>query len=139
MVKKFWSKLSVFLGYNASSLFTFLLELGVLYLCNTTLYLPYYFAVPIAFISTTLVQYIICHFWVFNKSGRVIALEWAYFMSILTTGLLLTLLQVTLLVQVFGLAVITSRVLAGILTALWDFYLNARFNFRARAFMPHKK
>ena len=134
-MKKFRQKLSLFLGYNASSLFTFLLELGLLYICTTGARLPYYVAVPIAFITTTLVHYVICPLWVFNRSGRAIPFEYGYFMSILGSGLLWTLLLVAIFIQAFGVSVIVGRILAGIFTSVWNFYLNARFNFKARAFL----
>lgn len=133
-MKKLWQKLSLFLGYNTSSFVTFLLELGVLYICLNGAHLSYYLAVPVAFITTTLVHYAICHLWVFDLSGRTLPFEYGYFMFILGSGLLWTLLLVALLVQAFGMGVIIARVLAGIFTSIWNFYLNARFNFRSRSF-----
>lgn len=135
-LKRFWQKLSLFLlGYNASSFFTFLLELAVLYVCTSFVHLPYYVAVPFAFIITTLVHYAICHLWVFNYSGRSIPFEYSYFMSILGSGLFWTLLLVAAFIRFLGISVITARILAGIFTSVWNFYLNARFNFRSRAFL----
>lgn len=134
-MNSFRQKLTLYLGYNASSFGTFLLELGVLYLCATAVHLPYYLAVIVAFVSTTLVHYAICHVWVFDRSGRAMSFEYGYFMSVLGSSLLWTLLLVIFFVQLFGIPVIAARILAGVFTSVWNFYLNARFNFRERSFL----
>jgi putative flippase GtrA len=137
-IKQLLQKLYLFLAYNASAFSTFLLELVVLYLCNGILNIPYYAAVPVAFIGATLVHYVICRLWVFDHSGRALVFESSYFFSILGSGLVWTLLLVAVFIQFWAVPVIVARILAGIFTSVWSFYLNARFNFRARAFIPHK-
>jgi len=56
----------------------------------------------------------------------------------LGSGLAWALLLVVLFVQLFNAPVLLARILAGIFTSVWNFYLNARFNFRSRAFIPRK-
>ena len=133
-------KILLALRYDASSFFTFLLELLVLYLSLHFASMPYIFAVPFAFLTTTLVHYAICHVWVFTKSCRSLPAEYTYFMGILLTGLLWTILLVAFFVQIFNMDVVVARIVAGIFTSMWNFYLNARFNFHIPLFFAkHKK
>ena len=133
-------KILLALRYDASSFFTFLLELLVLYLSLHFAAMPYILAVPLAFLTTTLVHYAICHVWVFTKSCRSLPAEYTYFMGILLTGLLWTILLVAFFVQIFNMDVVVARIVAGIFTSMWNFYLNARFNFHIPLFFAkHKK
>jgi len=120
-----------FLRFDATAFLTFLLELGILYVCMRVPSLPYLVSVAIAFILSTLAQYALCHAWVFVRSGRTMPVEYGYFMLILGAGLLWTLLLVGFFVQFLGVSVIVGRILAGAFIGLWDFYLNARFNFHS--------
>ena len=125
----------IFLCYDASSLPTFLLELLLLYVCTTLLSLPYWVGIPLSFSASSLVQYLLCHWWVFPRSGRSIAVEYGYFMSVVLAGLVWVFLLVAIFVQVFGAPVLMARLLASVFTGLWNFYLNARLSFRSRAFI----
>lgn len=120
-----------FLRYDASSFLTFLLELAILYVCMRISGLPYLASVATAFILSTLVHYGLCHVWVFARSGRTMPFEYGYFMFILGSGLLWTLLLVAVLVQLVAVPVLLARIIIGLLTGLWNFYLNARFNFHS--------
>lgn len=135
----FLKKILLALRYDASSFFTFLLELGVLYLCTEVASISYLIAVPIAFITTTFVHYAICHVWVFTRSCRSLPAEYTYFMSILFSGLLWTLVLVIFFVHVFAIDVLLARIFAGIFTSVWNFYLNARFNFHIPLFLSKNK
>jgi len=128
-------QLKFFYRYSVSGIASFALELGVLYVCIQGFALSFYIAVPLAFVLTTTAQWIICHWWVFKRSGRKADVEYVYFFTILFSGLILTTLLVALFVQTFGLDVYIARIIASPLTGLWDFYLNARFNFRAHPFL----
>lgn len=128
-------KLKLFYRYSVSGLVSFLLELGVLYACLQWFAMSFYIAIPLAFALTTTAQWVICHWWVFRRSGRKAEVEYVYFWTILLTGLLWTTFLVILLMRLAALNVYEARTVAGIFTALWDFYLNARFNFRAHPFL----
>jgi putative flippase GtrA len=130
-----WKQLILLYRYGISGVSSFLLELGVLYVAVQICGLSYLVAVPLAFVLTTVAQYGICHWWVFRHSGRRMRLEYGYFFLILCSGLVWATLLVALFVQTLGLNVYEARALAGVFTGLWDFYLNARFNFRAHAFL----
>jgi putative flippase GtrA len=134
-VRRFLKRFRLFYRYNVSGIVSFVLELAILYACIQWFGLSYLIAVPVAFALSTVAQYIICHWWVFKRSGRSVPFEYAYFTLILLSGMVWTFLIVTLLVQTFQIDVYSARILAGIFTGLWDYYLNARFNFRAHPFL----
>ena len=128
-------RLRLFIRYNISSFLTFVLELLVLYVLVQEFLLAYYIAVPISFALTTTAQWVMCHWWVFKRSGRRVPIEYVYFWTILLSGLFWATIFVAIFVQLFGLDVYVARIAASPLTGLWDFYLNARFNFRAHPFL----
>jgi putative flippase GtrA len=121
--------------YSVSGVTSFILELLLLTLLLLALSLPYYVAVPLGFAVATTAQWLICHWWVFTRSGRRVPREYSYFFAILFTGLVWATLLVAIFVQTLGLDVYAARILAAVFTGLWSFYLNARFNFRAHAFL----
>lgn len=123
----------LFEKYSIAGGISFLLELMLLYIL-TGASVPYYVSIPSAFILSTFVQFLICHAWVFAKSGRTASVEYGYFLSILISGLILTSVIALPLIRFFGINIYIARIGAGIFTWLWDFYLNARFNFRSRVF-----
>lgn len=134
MNPKIRKEIFLFERYSVSGLTSFVCELVLLYGFIRIFALPYYYAVPLAFLIATLGQFIICHAWVFLRSKRSVRSEFFYFMSILTTGLLLNSAIVSSLVSLLGMNVYVARIISGMFVALWDFYLNARFNFRSRLF-----
>jgi len=134
-VRKFREQLLLLVRYGISGLVSFGCELVVLWLLQAQFTLPTYTNIALAFALTTIVQWVICHAWVFKRSRRAPELEYWYFFLILTSGLVIA----TLISEAFILSGISSvllaRTLSGPFTALWDFYLNARFNFRAHPFL----
>jgi len=135
----FLKKMLLALRYDASSFVTFLLELLVLQACLQFTDLTYILAVPIAFVLATLAHYALCHMWVFTKSGRSIPAEYTYFISILLSGLLWTVILVAFFVQIFSMDVLVARTVAGLFTSIWNFYLNARFNFHIPLFLAKRR
>ena len=135
-MSSFFKKLILFIRYSISGGISFLLELGVLYILAFQLLLPYYFSVPIAFFLTTTVQFAIVHLWVFSRSRRKVEIEYEYFVLILLSGLVLATGLVAVFTALFNLDPVTARLTSGVFTGLWSFYLNARYNFRARLFTP---
>ncbi len=137
VMARLWQQLVVFAHYTLFGFLAFLLELSLLYL-YTQNGLPYYYAVPLAFGLSITVQYGFVHWWVFSGSRRPAGFEYLYFIIILLSGMALSTLLVGLISSWFGLGVILARVIAAVFTGTWSFYLNARFNFRAHAFLRQK-
>lgn len=121
---------ATFSGYTASGVVTTGLEFVILYVLLTGLGLGYVVAVPTAYIVTTLLHYVICHFLVFHPSGRPPWLEFSYFVVILLLGAGLNSLLVSFGVEVLALNVYVARVASGALIMLFNYYANARYNFR---------
>jgi putative flippase GtrA len=134
-MRKFAEKCILLFRYSAVGVLAFILELGMLYALLRVLSAPYYVSVAIAFVVSIVLQYAATHAWVFEYSGRRMRIEFFYFGFILITGLALTIALVMLFVTEFHMNVVAARTISGIFTGLWDFYLNARFNFRARTFL----
>ena len=134
-MNKFLKECIIFARYSASGISAFVFELGLLYGLLRFLNVPYYVSVAIAFVIATVFQYGICHWWVFGNSRRPVRIEYIYFASIMATGLLLAVGLTALFVNVFAMSIIVARTISSLFTGLWDFYLNARFNFRAHAFL----
>ena|SRR3989338_10210158 len=134
-MKNFFQECAFFLRYSAAGLTALGFELILLNVLLRFLSAPYYVSVSIAFVVATVFQYGACHLWVFGSSKRPVQTEYIYFAMILLSGLLLTNGLVVLLVNAFGASVILARLISAIFVGLWDFYLNARFNFRVHAFL----
>lgn len=137
-MKRFRAQLAIAARYYASSLTSFALELLILYALLGVL--PHYWAVPTAFLASTLALYIGCHLWVFSRSGRTIPVEYTYFFTIMLSGLAWASILTPIIVETWGVHVLVARIISSIFTGVWDFYLNARFNFRSHAFLrPGRK
>lgn len=139
-MKNVAEKFILFIRYSSCGLVSFFVELSLLYTFSYSLLLPYYIAVPAAFFTATTLQYSLCHWWVFKRTKRSVKFEYAYFMIILFSGMMWSLILVTLFINLFAVNVVVARMMAGCFTGVWNFYLNARFNFRAHALVhPHRK
>lgn len=121
-----------FLGYAASGSLTTLAELVFLNALLSATHLPYYFAVPIAFATFTTIHYLVCRYVIFGPSPRPVVVEYAYFVTILFSGMLLTTTIVTLFVEFVYPNPLIGRVLAGVFVVFWDYNMNVRFNFRLK-------
>lgn len=138
-MKKFFDRLILLVRYSAVGVAAFIFELAMLYALLHYVSAPYYVSVAIAFIVSITVQYAATHVWVFEQSGRNLTAEFLFFSLILITGLILTEGLVILFVNLFVINAVIARTLSGTFTGLWDFYLNARFNFKASAFLYRNK
>jgi len=138
-MKRTIEKLLLLIRYSTVGIIAFIFELAMLYALLNFLDAPYYVSVAIAFVVSITVQYAATHVWVFEESGRHILTEFFYFSVILITGLVLTEALVILFVNALVISALLARTLSGAFTGLLDFYLNARFNFRSRAFFPGDK
>jgi putative flippase GtrA len=127
-------KVVLLVRYSAVGIAAFIFELGMLYILLHYSSAPYYVSVAIAFVASITVQYAATHIWVFEESGRRLTAEFLFFSIILITGLMLTEGLVILFVNVLLVNAVVARTLSGTFTGLWDFYINARFNFRSRSF-----
>ena len=134
-MKNFFQECKFFLRYSVAGLTSLGFELLLLGVLLKYFSAPYYVSVAIAFVIATVFQYGACHLWVFGSSKRPMRQEYLYFALILLSGLLLTDGLVVLFVNMFGLAVLVARLIVSVFVGLWDFYLNARFNFRVHAFL----
>ena len=134
-MNNFLKQCTIFFRYSVAGITSLGFELLLLGALLKFFFAPYYISVAIAFVTATVFQYGACHLWVFGSSKRPMPQEYMYFALILLSGLLLTDGLVVLFVNMFGMAVIVARLIVSVFVGLWDFYLNARFNFRVHAFL----
>lgn len=120
-----------FLRYSVSGISSFLLDLAILYALITVALLPYWVAVPLAFLTAVTVHYCLCRVWVFRGSPRSVGGGYVYFILILFGSLALIVLIVVGLVEFAHLNVYVARIIASLIAGLGSFYLNGRFNFRS--------
>ncbi len=129
-LRNLFSILHQLVRYGASGISSFLFDLTLLYFFITLLSLPYYVAVPLAFVIAATAHYGLCRAWVFRGSPRPLGTGYVYFLLILFSSLLLVLSTVTLLVEFFAVNVYIARVAASIVAGFMSFYLNSALNFR---------
>lgn len=134
-MKNMFQKFILLIRYSAAGIAFFIVELALLQLLLLETSLPSSVCVGIAFTISITGQYAFCHWWVFKKSQRRMHVEYFYFVFILISGLMIAVGLVSLFVHLFGISVIFARIISGIFSGLWDFYINARFNFRAHPFL----
>jgi len=137
-MKRLLQELTLLVRYSAAGITFFIIELTLLHILLSETTFPYYVSVGIAFVISITGQYGFCHWWVFQRSKRRMDVEYFYFAFILVSGLIIAVGLVSFLVQTFAISVILARAISGIFTGLWDFYLNARFNFRAHPFLKER-
>ena len=134
-VNQLLKQLRLLYRYSVWGVASFLLELVLLSVFLQAALLPYYLAVPLAFAVATSLFWLFCHVYVFAKSGFKVKVEYEVFFLIQFVGLLIVTGLVVLFVNTLGVPVVVARILSSVFTGLWNFYLHARFNFRAHAFL----
>ena len=131
----FARRYGLLLRYGMAGVVSFAVEMSLLYALLQVAVMPYYVSVSVAFLVATILQYEACHFWVFGSSNRRVREEYLYFMTILFSGLLLTLGLVSFFVSIAGVGVLVARLISSVFVSMWDFSMNAVFNFRVHAFL----
>jgi putative flippase GtrA len=116
--------------YSLFGIPAFLVDLGLLYILRDLLSVPYYFAVPVAFLLATTLHYLALRFIVFTDTERHATTGYFYFLIIMTGGALAVTLLVAGLVEFFEVQLYVARVAVGTLSGFVSFFLNSRYNFR---------
>ncbi|MAE49910.1 hypothetical protein CMI48_03715 [Candidatus Pacearchaeota archaeon] len=118
--------------YGMSSLFSFLIELGLLFAFLTYLQTHYLIAAAIAFTVGASINYNINRRWIFHHPKLSYQKGWITFVVIGVIGVGITLALLALIVEVFQVNVILSRVLVGAFVFLWNFGMNTYITFQEK-------
>jgi putative flippase GtrA len=125
-----WSKAPRFVRNAAISLPTFLLDLGALFLLVHRAHVGYLPATVLAFLLANGVGYFLSRWWVFTGTSRGLRAGLVYFFAIAAISALTLTPLMWLLVGVFHLGVILSRIVAASMVGVGGYLVNLIFNFR---------
>ncbi|MES2623037.1 MAG: GtrA family protein [Patescibacteria group bacterium] len=117
------------LQYAVSGGTAFIMDFAVLYALFAYTHLSYFYAVPLAFIFGTLVNYSINHLWVFKGNTQSVAKGYWYFLQIALIGIIATLGIMTIMIEWLHINTLFSRVVAAGLVFIWSFAANYFLNF----------
>lgn len=119
-----------FLKYTFFGALAFSLDIGLLYLLRDVVGVPYYFAVPTAFMIATSLHYIALRTLVFHDTERLPVEGYFYFLFIMVTNALLVTAVVVGLVELLAVNLYVARIGVGTIFGFISFFLNSRYNFK---------
>lgn len=119
-----------FLQYSVFGISAFAFDLLLLYGAATFLAIPYYIAVPGAFIIATSTHYVLLRLFVYHDSTRALGKGYALFLAIMCTNAALITLLVSGLVEYVQVGLYPARIGVGTLFGFLSFFLNSRYNFK---------
>ena len=109
----------------------FIVSLGLLYVFYDVLSLPYYVAIALSFGLGAALHYFGARWFIFTDTERSVPMGLAYFIVINLIDAAIITVGTTLLVEYLWFDVYWARVAVGLLAGVTNFFLNARYNFRA--------
>lgn len=125
--KKHWLR---FVKYSFFGTLAFGLDLGLLYVGTTMALIPYYIAVPVAFLISTSLHYIGVRTFVFHDTSRSVAHGYYLFIVIMCTNALVITLLIAGLIEYAGAPLFAARIGVGAIIGVVSFYMNSRYNFK---------
>jgi putative flippase GtrA len=130
LVAAAWSRTPRFIRNALISLPTFLLDLGLLVLLVQRLHTDYRLATLLAFLLANGLSYLLARRLVFAGTRRSVKSGLVYFLAIAAAAALALTPMMWLLVGVFHIEFILSRIVAAVLLGIGGYLLNLTVNFR---------
>lgn len=121
--KELTAPLKRFLKYNISSGIATIFDLSFLWVFTETFGIFYLLSASLAFLIGNFVNYLINMFWVFKSSRAKGFLGIFSFILVGISGLIITLGIMALFVEYFGLHYFFSRIIALVITIIWNYFL----------------
>lgn len=118
-----------FIGYSGFGILAYSLDVLLIFMF-VAIGVPYYVAVPVAFLIATSGHYAGVRLTVFNDTTRKSASGYGLFILIMSTNAVLITILVTALVEYFLLDLYIARTLVATLVGILSFYLNSKYNFK---------
>jgi len=119
-----------FLRYSVTGISSFGLDLLILRVLTETFHVYYLVSAVIAFIIGVSVNYITSREYAFRGSSRGLAGGYARFLGIALAGVVIIVLSMSALVENFGVPYMIARVIVACFVGVWNFTMNAFWNFR---------
>jgi putative flippase GtrA len=119
-----------FLQYSVFGVGAFAFDLVLLYVAATFFAVPYYIAVPTAFVIATSTHYTLLRLFVYHESTRAIGKGYALFLAIMCTNAAVITLLVSGLVEYAQVGLYPARIGVGTVFGFLSFFLNSRYNFK---------
>jgi len=119
-----------FLRYTVTASSSFALDLALLYLLTEFLGIYYLISATIAFSISISVNYVTARSYAFEESTRGLADGYMRFVAIALGGIVMVILFMRTLVEGFGIPYLLARFLIGCFVGLWNYTMNAYWNFR---------
>lgn len=119
-----------FLFYSIFGTTAFLFDLALLYTFREIVAIPYWVAVPLAFVIATSLHYVLVRLFVFHDTTRSVHEGYFIFLLILCSNALLVTVLVVLLVEYAGVMLYLARTSVAGLVGILSFFFNSRYNFR---------
>lgn len=119
-----------FVQYSLLGAVAFSFDLVLLYIFNSLYVVPYYLAVPVAFVIATSTHYVMLRTLVYRDSVRGVSEGYGLFLLIMCANALAITLLVAGLVEYTALTLYPARIIIGTLFGLLSFFLNSRYNFK---------
>lgn len=119
-----------FLKYSTIGGSTFLVDLLLLYVLIDVFQVQYVFASGIAFLIAVSLNYVVSRRFVFAGSLRGIGRGYVNFLLIAGVGLCAVMIGMYVLVGVFSLPYVLSRISIAGITGVWNYLMNLYVNFK---------
>jgi putative flippase GtrA len=125
-----------FLRYLAVGVSTLTLDLLFLAAMTELFGVPYFVAVPIAFLTTASLNYAISRKHVFRGTSRTVHHGYAYFITLASLGAFVTTAGTAAFVEYAGFYYLFARVFVAGFVGTANYLINLHFNFRVAGHHP---
>ena len=119
-----------FVFFSFFGAISFFLNLSLLFISREFLHVHYLIGVPGAFLIASAFHFFFAKRFVFTKSTQSTERGLAIFLAIGLFDAILITAGVALQVEMLGINLYVARVVMGLISALVNFFLNARYNFK---------
>lgn len=125
-----------FLRYAAVGVSTLTLDLLFLAAMTELMGVPYFIAVPVAFLATATLNYAISRKHVFRGTMRPVHHGYAYFITLAVCGAALTTAGTAFFVEALGFYYLFARVFVAGFVGTANYLINLHYNFRVAGHHP---
>ncbi len=119
-----------FIKYTSIGTTTFLLDLFLLYILTNKYGTNYLSASGFSFVIAVSINYFTSRQLVFKNTTRGWIVGYLNFILIALFGLYIIICGMYILVDIFGLPIILSRVLLACIVGIWNYSMNLVYNFK---------
>lgn len=119
-----------FLKYSGIGVCTFLFDLLLLYIFIDVYGIDPLISAGVAFVIAVSVNYVVSRHFVFSGTMRSVGTGYANFIAIASTGLLIVVGGMYVLVEILAIHYAISRIIVAGITGFWNYLMNLYVNFK---------